>query len=456
MRLYHDEYEVLELGENKNPFRFDPSMEKWLTSIFDHVSLEARISETKNDGIRRIFEHECAHVRIDHEFYKKLCEIESRYVCKNSQHIEFFGGHLTGVQVVRFVQDDMDVIFSDLLGIDELTVQQQVHELPDIVTTRMVSSNIFNIACVWIMHAIENSPHLDEAKKLEAKIRIALYLNYRFLTSILFHVFKRPADPDVARATYAQLSFRYLLKAEGSWGKALRVRSKDLVDKTSIWYKTIKDLDDDYDVVRMLNDAQGRIKDILKNIITVHMQLDAQGTKIHSISATVEIDGEVVLRDRGSSVASYGKYLRSIIPDKNSFIRPELLAIIHETVPLAPPRMIQLTLEHMSANFGFLKEKSGEDLIDAVIEHAIFYLSKNRALMVSKESIEQILLALRGTYTSSRATESLLMKIKTDMEEFVKAATRRNKIDAVVSSTRTAVCLYLVLRAFTMRHYEGK
>ena len=56
--------------------------------------------------ILEIFNDECKHVVIDSHLIKKLKKYQSDFVLKNTDHQEFFGGNLTGVQVVRFTNSD--------------------------------------------------------------------------------------------------------------------------------------------------------------------------------------------------------------------------------------------------------------------------------------------------------------------------------------------------------------
>ena len=46
-----------------------------------------------------------------------------RFVTKNQDHMEFFGGNLTGVHIVRFTPADMDRFFLDVLDIEEEEVK---------------------------------------------------------------------------------------------------------------------------------------------------------------------------------------------------------------------------------------------------------------------------------------------------------------------------------------------
>lgn len=405
-------------------------------------------------SVKEIFDEECSHVRIDQKFFRKVCEIEARFVNKKQEHIEFFGGTLTGVHVVRFTTDDFDKVFNDLLEVDESILEDRIHALPDINTEWKVSSSIFNLACVWIMHAIENSEYLDAKQKEEGKIRICLYLNYRILTSVLFRFFKYPANPETAAATYAQLSYKYILKAKGSWGAALRFRSEEVISKDSIHYNTIKKLNNDYSIVKMLNDVQGRIKDMVKNIYSVFIKVHEQGSKIVSSNALVETDGEVILKDKTKSLISYTRYIRSVIPDKNSFIRQELFNVITDVVNTAPPHMLTKTLNWLSINYNHIQDDSVEKTIELIMEHAFDYLTENKGVLRNKGDISNILTKIRGTYNSSRANDAKLNQIKESAELMIRMATG-SKNASIVSAVRTAFCLYIILRAFTMRHYSS-
>jgi hypothetical protein len=89
------------------------------------------------------------------------------------------------------------------------------------------------------------------------------------------------------------------------------------------------------------------------------------------------------------------------------------------------------------------------------MEHAFEYLSENSKLLRHKEGLVSILSKIRGTYTSSRANDPKLMEIKDKVERYVRDGTKV-KNEAVIASVRTAFCLYLIARAFTMRHYLSK
>lgn len=406
-----------------------------------------------HSSIKAIFEEECSDLKIDFSFYKKICELEARFVNKKQEHIEFFGGNLTGVHTVRFTDEDRDRLFIDILQVDDRVLEDRIYHLPSINKEWKISGSVFNIACIWIMHAFDNTHLLDEEQKHDGKLRICLYLHYKFLTSILFRFFKYPADPEVAAATYAQLSYKYVLKQYGSWGATLHARAEEVIAAHSIHTLTIKKLEDER-VVYMLNDVQGRIKDMLKNIMALHMKISEQGTRISRSNALIETDGEMILKDSAKNIAVYTRYIRSIIPDANSFIRQELLDVIANVMQTMPPKLLYQTLKWCSDNYGHLDTNGVEKTIDGIMEHAFEFISGNRGVLRAKGDLMGFLSKLRGTYMSSRSTDESLIKLRRDVEDIIKMATK-TKNDSVIAAVRTGFALYICLRAFTRDHYTG-
>lgn len=405
-------------------------------------------------SLKDIFESHVGGFEADKALFKKICVLEAGFVNKRQEHIEFFGGTLTGVHRVYFLQEDRDKLMIEILGIDEDAIRDQIVELPDINKDWKVSTDSFNHACIWLMHKFSHSKHLSENERTEAQIRIAMYLNYRFLTSIMNNMFRYPANPDTARATYEQMSMKFTLKATGSWGAAIRYRAEALVSRSSIWRNAIDRYDNDYEIVKLLNDVQGAIKSMMIFIYGLFIQVHNQGNKIATSSSVIETDGEMNLRDRTKNISTYVDYIGSVIPDTHSFIRKELVDIVLDVVPTVPQNYFSQFLNWFSANYNHSASKDLENLVELIMEHSFEYLSKNNNLLKHKEDIASILIKLRGTYTSSRATDQKLMTIKKVTEDLIFKVTK-SRNSAGVASVRTAFCLYLLIRAYTKKHYAG-
>lgn len=405
------------------------------------------------ESIKTTFEEECHDLVIDTKLAKRIAQFQANFRTKNEDHIAFFGGKLIGVHVVRFMDSDSDEWFQEVLGgIDDQITRDRLISLPAVNDKFHVSSDTFNLSCCWLLHALWSS-HLDEETKSEAMVNVSLILQYKFITSLLYHYFKYPADKAVAEATYARLSYKFLIKNYDSWYSLLRFFSERLVAKDGLHRRAIQQMDHDDDVVRMVNDVQSRIRDMVKNIYKEFMNVHKQGIKIHSSSAVVEFDGEEVLRDRVHGLQNYTRYVQSVVPDKGSFIRQELVAIIVKLMDSMNPRLFNECLEWMSANYQRQGAGIIEELLDDTLIHSFTYLQANTTLVRSTHDLPGILSKLRGTYTSSRSTDPTLLALREKAEKVAKLATS-NKNSNTLAALRTGLLLYICLRTYTMHYYS--
>lgn len=423
------------------------------------ISLEER-AEHDAGQIRKVYESECAHVVVNPRLLRKIVELEARFVNKKEDHIKFFGGTLTGVEVVRFTAEDRDRLFTDILEVDDRQLEERLYALRDsggnFVINRewKISSDVFNISVIWLLHAIETSAYLTPEQKREGEIHLCMYMLYKFLTSRLFRHFPYPADKEVAQAAYAQLSYKFALKEHGSWGAVLRHLATNATNPKGIHGLTILKMDDDVKVRNMLADIQGRPRDMLKNFYGAFLKVHKEGGRIKQSSAVVDIDGEMILRDKTKSLANYTRYIKSVISDQNSFIRQELVDVICKIMHTMSPKMFEQSLEWASRNFGHTKEQSVERAIDLIAEHAFAYLSAHRELLSSQGDLPNLVNKLRGAYMSSRSTDALLMEIRDLVGTIVTQATK-SRNDSAVAATRTGFMIYVIVRMFSMRHYTS-
>lgn len=404
------------------------------------------------DSIKTVFEQECSKLEIGPKLVKRLDIFQRGFVNKNEDHISFFGGHLLGVDTVRWMPQDRDRWFEEILEADEISLEENLLALPTVNADFHVSSDTTNLSCAWLTHAIYASKDIKPEDKHEAMIDVMEVLQYKFLTSRLFRLFRYPADPKIAEAMYAQLTYRFAIKQHGTWAKFFRARSEDIIAKDSIHAKTIANFDNDGDIVRMLNDIQGRIRDMLKNLYGELLRVRDQGDRIVTTSQVIEHDGEAILKDKTKNVLAYGRYLNSIVTDKHSFIREELVQVIEKLMYTMPPRLFMLSLEYMSNNYRQARASEVEDVLNEVLIHSFDYLSQNRAVIRSERDLPGLLSKLRGVYQSSRSTDTDLFSLREKTETIVKHATG-SKNPSVIASVRTGVLLYLVARAFSMHHY---
>lgn len=409
-------------------------------------------------NVKSVFDDVCVHLPIDLELSKRIERYRLAFVSKNADHAEFFGGNLTGVHIVRFTDSDRDLWFEEILRTDERDLESRCHAIID-PTFYQVASDVMNLSCVWLAHAFTRSTKLNEKQKLDTLTSIFQIMQYKFLTSRMFRHWKYPASKDVAEATLAAMSNKYSIKAKGSWNAVLRDRAVEISDlKRSIHKKTITYMEIDLaksgeSTAYLINDTQGRIRDMLKNIYGLFEQIHRKGIKVGTNSSIVNLDGEDSFKDKVNVNQTYKRYLSSILPDRKSFIKNELVEIILRSNPTMPERLFINTLEWISDNYQRSNRVHLEDTIETMMTHLLKYLGDHRDVMKNKNDVIGLLTHMKGIYTASRTSDEDLLKVRKNLENIVTHATG-NKSPTVVAATRTGIMLYILLRTFTMKHYS--
>jgi hypothetical protein len=183
-----------------------------------------------------------------------------------------------------------------------------------------------------------------------------------------------------------------------------------------------------------------------KNYTAVFHQTREEGERFGSSASTqIDLEGVEKVKEKIKSVEMYTNYLRSIVVDKESFVRRDLISVVLEINGNASQRIVTHTLGWISDNYNHAKHHSLiDEWMTLVIVHS-FHLLKE----TSADSIKDyagMLLTLKNLYLSTRSTDKDLMRIRDVGEKIVKEA--NGKINSSLSmATRTSVILYLTLRA---------
>lgn len=407
-----------------------------------------------SSSIKEVFKRQLSDLDIDSKLVKRLSHFKHAFINKNDDHIKFFGGNLLGVEIVRYLQADRDEWFSEVLDVDDVSLTEALYSLEIINEEYKRTSDVVNLTSVWLLHAIQNSSRLSATEKEKAMIDVVYMLQVKFITSIFAHYFKFPADKEIAQAVYESLSRKYALKQAGSWNALFTERSKDVIAHNSIHFKTIKNFDDDDAILYMITDIQGRIREVVKKMYAVLIQMRDNKDRIHTTtSIALTTDGEAILKDRQRSFSTYKRYIHSVIPDRQTFIRDEVVSVITDAMHTMSPKLFLDVLEYCSANYG--KTNHGEigDLCDETLLHAFEFLSTNRALLRNQGDLSKLLTRLRSLYMASRMVDPALLKMR-DLADSIVAKSSSSKNKAMQASLRTGLELYIVLRTFTMNYYS--
>ena len=405
------------------------------------------------DIIKRVFEKECGDLKIDNKLVKRLSQFTNEFINKNEEHVNFFGSNLLGVYTARYLPSDKDHWFADVLDIDDTSLTDQLHDLDEINSEYKRISDVVNLTSIWLTYKVLNSKELSTSNKQKAMVDIIFMLQVKFLTSVLSYYIKYPTDPEVAQAVYESLSLKFGLRQHGSWGAFLLARSEEIVSKQSIHYPTFQRFDNTDAIFYAITDIQGRIKEVVKKMMGLLIEINNNKGRIVTTASTVEINGEVILKDKKNNYSKYIRYIHMNITDKPTFIRTEVVKIVADAMHTMPERLLLDTLSYCSINYGQRNSDEIGELIDEVLLHAFEFLNKNKNLVNKTMDLPLITTRLRSLYMASRMSDPSLIKAK-DLADSIVSKSVNAKNKAILSSLRTGLELYIVLRAFTMDYYS--
>lgn len=404
-----------------------------------------------------VFDRHLKDLKIDRRFVDHVYRYQISILNRNEEHLGFFGSNLLGVHVVRFRTVDELRFFTEILDVDYAVLENDIRkEVDTIVHEYKISGDIFNLTTMYLIYRCLTSPLLTEVQRKRSAYDMALIYFYRCLIIRQTDYFHFPADPKIAQAAYAELSQKFLIKKLGTWHKVMEYRAHDLInkalqdksrDKDSQYYETLLSFQNDNDIVKVINDTEGRIRDLYKNYYAVFIKAHEDGTRIGSSSSTVvDLEGEIKLKEKTNSPEKYLLNIRQIVQDPVSFVKDDLVDIIVNINMNTSRRMVVATLNWMSVNAGRTTyHRQIDEFMSAVVVQSLHLLASQNPS--KQRNYAQMLVTLKNLYLSTRSTDKDLIRVRELGDTLIKAANgKTNK--SLAMATRTAIILYITLRAF--------
>lgn len=403
-------------------------------------------------NLKDLFDSDADHLKVDNRFVEKLHKYERNFVNKNEDNIVFLGGVLMGTPRFIYSRADRVNLFDEVLEIDEVPLKQEINKLPTVNKDHKVASDALNLTVAYIVHRLYTSG-LSGRKMEEGLMAILKIMHYRFLSSLMSNYFKYEPDKAIMEATYYALNRKFSLKQEGSWAALIEQRCKDIIDQRSIHRKTLELFRDDDKIQYFITDTQGRIREVVKKMYRVFLDVHQNSAKILVRKDHIELEGEMHVRDLIRDTSRYKRYVHEILGEKATFIKDELIQVVGDAIHTAPPRHINTVLEYMVDNYGRRGDKRVAELVDETLVHAFQYIAENRSEFRGGTNLSTLLARLKMLYMSSRTTDQNVIKMR-DLSFKISKKAIKTSNSSLLSSVRTAVMLYIVLRTFSMNHYS--
>lgn len=388
------------------------------------------------------------HLKLDAKVAKQLYLYRVGLVTRSRDHMEFFGGNLLGTHRIWFKDVYVTEFFEGIFDTPYANVEEHVRKVTTINHTFKISGDVMNLTIMYLIHRFMRAPNLTETQRYNAIHDLAMIFFYRCLCIIISDQFNFTADPKVAQQAYANLSMKFLIKKLGTWNKLIDYRAKAFIDKKdSIHYKNVYAFDQDDEIVYAINDSQGRIKGIVKEYYSelVIVATGGDGVGINR-SVVIDMEGDESLREKTPGPEVYVIYLRNTILDKPSFIRDDLLDVVSRSNSNTSKRSVREVLEWMSdKSVDATVFKEVDSFISRTMVLCVYYMDAQIEHKRRRDYV-YVMKTLKDLFLSTRSVDPDLLLVREKGQDIVEKALGKLS-DSLMKATRTAVIMYLCLRA---------
>lgn len=351
--------------------------------------------------------------KVDIDIYKKIQVFRIGWTQKAPEYIDFLGSKLTGVHPIRFSTRDEDMFFVDIFNIDQPSLTEDLWATKGIDKNKKVTSNPLYITLVYLMHLTITSREIG--KHREDMLRELYFIfGYKVISSLFTHYFKFTVDPSVALAVNERLSNKFIIKKVNNWQELFEYRALDVLPK-GLHYLRLNRLDVD-ECNRIISDMQGRIRDMLKNIYIILMDVKDSNDKLVSRSNIEMTEDGASIKDSTNRPDRYVNYMLSIIDNPSDFIDDDMVYLLNNSYKNLNSKDIYTTLEYISEN----NFKDRNKIIENIIISSISYLNIKGIHSDYNKHMLDVIKYLKGYFISSSVRDKVILDTKKELLNLVK------------------------------------
>lgn len=398
-------------------------------------------------SLKEVFDRHFMHVKFNDNLTREIQRYQIWMGTRSADHIQFLGSNLLGVHVLRFGAREISKFFATVANVDQDALTRDIRSLNTIYHENSITGDIFNLTLFYIMHRYYNAANLTRPKREKGLFDVGMIFGYRCLFALTNNYFQYPADIKVAQAAYANLSKKNLIKQLGTWKKVCEYRTKNMVMYGGLNSERLTLFNDDLEITKIIGDSQNRYKAMVHGYYGEFDKVHKDGESIATTSSTiVDVDGDAVLREKTTGGDTLTTYMRNLMNDPNGFIQGNLVTVVADQNSNTSYKTIMHTLQWLTKAYTSPKYNARIDRwIEQIIAQSLYYIEYNVPL-IHRRDTAYILKVLKDMYLATRSTDPTLLSIREEGEKFVRDC-NRNVSDSLLSATRTALILYITLRA---------
>lgn len=400
--------------------------------------------DPKKDGsdVKDLFSLVFPTQKFDTKLYKKLRRFRLEWTRKSVEYSEFLGGNSLGLQAIRFSSRDDEMLMVDIFNVAQDTLRSSIIRLPDIDSKWVVSTNPVLQTLTYTMYRFIKDG--DIGNKLDDALEECYYIfAYKVLGSLISHYFKFNTTPAIAKATYEGLSNRFLIKKLGTWNAVLKHRSLDIIPPKGLHTDRFKKYTTE-DSVLIINDLQGRLREMIKNIYLVFLDVKDNNKGVSSRTATDVSDSGESIATVTSRPDKYVNRLRELIESPINLIDDDLIHLVSQFVKASEPDAIKKSIFLLSETYD---PKNKEAIyLEHIVVKTLAYIRTKGINGNYLDNIVEIINHMKG-YWSSGSVDDDGVKLTRNIitQATIHSTGRRTKW--YIAANTLATVVYLFVRA---------
>lgn len=377
-------------------------------------------------------------------------------------NVEALNSPYIGLSKMYYLPKDQDIPFEEF-GISRNDLTAAMKKCKAIDFNHKVTSNPFNLFVIWLVHCFINSKQVPANLSHEVQMALLKLLHYRFFTSRVNHLFPHGTNEEIAVATVERLSGKFDIKKPetATWKLVMEARSRDVLDPSSIHYKSLKAFGPDYQILYVISDINTRLRNKLSLITDTYYDTKEHNERVKHYGISDEIDGEQVLKSVEAIYEQMVLGLSSDFLSVDSLLDAQKIKIVcgfNKNVNPALMRSLLIKFSDKAVNqYRHGKSKSiktvkGSSVAEgylALIQEivTVTYAAVLRNKDVNVKSKLSILEKTQHIYKASRISDQALLDVKTSVAYWVDEA-RLTSREETKGALRIAFITYIILKSF--------
>lgn len=407
----------------------------------------------------------CFQASITPDLCKKISSCCTFFETKE-QHPSALNSPYLGVVPMYFTKNDVAMLFT-ILGVETHEVELIALESGVTEDDWVVSNDPYNLVVIYMIHRVLTESKLPEKVQHETALALLKLLHYKFFTSVVNKSYPYGADEATMAYVVNSMSKKYEIARVESWGALIKERCEQVLDPSSIHYKTFIEFDDDVAIILILSDCQTNLRQKVVRVNQLYYEAKESNSRIATYSSVDSIDGEKILAQTTEVFDSMNASMQQQILSPTRFLDFELIEVLTSKYREVSSEIMRQVLtkfceinQAQRADRSTKKRikttdpKSGDrvEIIASLSDLVTIFLQKTyRYCMHSKDvnitSKKSILVKTLNIYTSSQLIDEDILQIKRSFF-YIVTKMEVSKRTATIAAISTCLILYILIRSF--------